>query len=71
MKLTAPAQSILKDADGDNVLAVSKLGKGKVFVIGDPWLYNEYVDGRKLPKELENFNAAENLVQWLIQQTKK
>jgi unsaturated rhamnogalacturonyl hydrolase len=66
LKLTAPAKSILKDKDGDDVIAVSKYGKGKVFVIGDPWLYNEYVDGRKLPPLYDNFDAARDLVNWIV-----
>lgn len=70
LTLKAPAKAVLSD-NGDNIIAVSKLGKGTVFAIGDPWVYNEYVDGRKLPKELENFKAAEDLVQWLIKQTTK
>lgn len=53
-------------ANGDNIIAVSKHGKGSVFVIGDPWLYNEYVDGRRLPAEFENFNAASDLARWAI-----
>ncbi len=67
--VTAPAKAVLTDG-GDNIIAVSKIGKGTVFAIGDPWLYNEYVDGRKLPANLENFKAAQDLVQWLIKQTK-
>ncbi len=65
LKLTAPARSILRDAQGDNVMAVAKLGKGKVFVIGDPWLYNEYVDGRKIPASYQNFKAMQELTNWL------
>jgi unsaturated rhamnogalacturonyl hydrolase len=68
--LTAPAKAVLTDK-GDNIIAVAKVGKGTVFAIGDPWLYNEYLDGRKLPAELENYKAAEDLVQWLIKQTPK
>jgi unsaturated rhamnogalacturonyl hydrolase len=33
-------------------------------------LYNEYVDGRKLPADYENYKAAEELVKWLLKQTK-
>lgn len=64
--VSAPAKSILKDKDGDNVIAISKYGKGKVFVIGDPWLYNEYVDGRKLPALYDNFVAAKELINWIV-----
>jgi unsaturated rhamnogalacturonyl hydrolase len=56
--------------NGDNIIATAKYGKGTVFAIGDPWLYNEYTDGRKLPQEYENFTAANDLVRWLIKQIK-
>ena len=65
LKLVAPAKPVLKDAAGNNVIATAQLGKGHVFVIGDPWLYNEYVDGRKLPAEYENFSAGADLVEWI------
>ncbi len=57
--------------DGDAIIAVSKSGKGLVFAVGDPWLYNEYLDGRKLPAEYENYKAAEDLVKWLLTHGKK
>jgi unsaturated rhamnogalacturonyl hydrolase len=63
-----PARVILTHK-GDNVMAVSKIGKGTVFAIGDPWLYNEYVDGRKLPAELDNYQAIEDLIKWLVKQS--
>ena len=69
LKLSSPARAVLTD-NGDNIIAVSKVGKGTVFAVGDPWLYNEYVDGRKLPAEYENNKAANDLVLWLISQTK-
>ena len=52
--------------DGDIIIATATLGKGKVLAVGDPWLYNEYVDQRKLPAEYENYKAAEDLVTWLL-----
>jgi unsaturated rhamnogalacturonyl hydrolase len=52
--------------DGDVIIATAKSGKGIVFAVGDPWLYNEYVDGRKPPSEYENYKAAEDLVKWLL-----
>jgi len=54
--------------DGDVIIATVKAGKGTVFFVGDPWLYNEYLDGRKLPAEYENYKAAEDLVKWLLKQ---
>jgi unsaturated rhamnogalacturonyl hydrolase len=70
LAVTPPAQAVLEH-NGDKIMAVAKFGKGTVFVIGDPWLYNEYVDGRKLPPEYENFKAASDLTLWLISQTRK
>jgi unsaturated rhamnogalacturonyl hydrolase len=52
--------------DGDVIIATAKFGKGIVFAVGDPWLYNEYVDGRKPPAEYQNYKAAEDLVKWLL-----
>ena len=58
--------------DWDVIIATAKYGKGKVLAVGDPWLYNEYVDSRKLlPAEFQNYKAAEDLVKWLLSQTKK
>ncbi len=52
--------------ENDGVMAIVKYGKGWVFAVGDPWLYNEYVDGRKLPADFQNHLAAEDQVQWLL-----
>ncbi len=60
-----PATAIVKH-NGDNIMAVSRVGKGYVFAVGDPWLYNEYTDGRKLPAEFENYKAAMELAEWLV-----
>lgn len=68
LTLGAIAMPVLKDQDGDNVIALSKYGKGVVFAIGDPWLYNEYVDGRKLPAAYDNFKAGQDLVNWIGRQ---
>ena len=61
----------LVTANGDVVMAIAKHGKGTVFVIGDPWLYNEYLDGRRLPLEFENFKAANDLSRWLLTNARK
>ncbi len=66
----SPAMIALKNGD-DNIIAVSKYGRGTVFAVGDPWFYNEYMDGRKLPAEYENYKAGEELVKWLGQQRRK
>jgi unsaturated rhamnogalacturonyl hydrolase len=57
--------------EGDVIIATANYGKGKVLAVGDPWLYNEYLDNRKLPLEYENYKAASDLVKWLLSQTKK
>lgn len=58
--------SAVLTANGQTIVATAKHGKGSVFVIGDPWLYNEYVDGRRLPAEFENHRAASDLSRWLL-----
>jgi unsaturated rhamnogalacturonyl hydrolase len=65
LSVKAPAQASVT-SDGDVIMATAKWGKGRVFAIGDPWLYNEYVDGKKLPAEYENFKAAQDLAKWLL-----
>ncbi|RYY19138.1 MAG: glycoside hydrolase family 88 protein, partial [Cytophagaceae bacterium] len=61
----APAQPLVVNG-GKNIMATVQLGKGRVFVLGDPWLYNEYTDGRKIPATFENFQAGKDLGRWLL-----
>ena len=68
LTLTKPAVPVLSK-EGKTVASITRYGKGVVFAIGDPWMYNEYVDGRKLPAEFDNYKAATDLVNWLIKQT--
>ena len=63
----APAKSVLTKGDLV-VFATAKIGKGTVFATGDPWLYNEYTDGRMLPAMYQNAEAAKDVVKWLISQ---
>jgi unsaturated rhamnogalacturonyl hydrolase len=65
LRLSDPAKARYTDK-GDVIMATARIGKGAVFAVGDPWFYNEYLDGRKLPAEYENFNAANDLVKWII-----
>jgi unsaturated rhamnogalacturonyl hydrolase len=53
---------------GDVLMAKAKYGKGTVLAVADPWLYNEYTDGRILQAEYDNFAAGRELVRWLLQQ---
>ena len=70
LDVKTPAK-MLVTKENDVIIATAKMGKGIVFAVGDPWLYNEYLDGRKLPAEYPNFKAAEDLVKWLLDQSKK
>jgi unsaturated rhamnogalacturonyl hydrolase len=70
LQVRAPATSLITQ-DGDVVFAMAAFGKGTVFAVGDPWLYNEYLDGRKIPAVYENFRAANELVQWLLSKSVK
>ncbi|WP_080057378.1 DUF4350 domain-containing protein [Spirosoma aerolatum] len=67
LSVKAPAKAVVTDG-GDVIMSVAKVGKGTVFAVGDPWLYNEYVDGRKIPAQYENFKAAKELASWLLKQ---
>lgn len=65
-----PAEAALKNSNGAVIIAIAKYGKGTVFAVGDPWFYNEYVNGR-LPAGFENDKAANDVVAWLIKQVPK
>lgn len=69
--LHGEATALLRDR-GDVVMATAHYGRGLVFAAVDPWLYNEYTDGRKKPaatyRQFDNFAGGEELVRWLIQQ---
>lgn len=67
LKIKATPKAALID-NGDVIIATAKYGKGTVFAVGDPWFYNEYLDGRKLPLKYENFKAANDLVKWIASQ---
>jgi lysophospholipase L1-like esterase len=66
LTLSGNAKAILKKGD-DVIIAKVQRGNGMVLAVGDPWLYNEYIDNRRLPKEFENWQAAQNLVKWLLE----
>ena len=70
ISLHATATALLRDR-GDVVMATAKYGRGTVFAVVDPWLYNEYTDGRNDPliyNQFDNFAAGKEFVQWLLQQ---
>lgn len=70
--LSKDAKPVLKDADtGANFIAETSFGKGYVLLVGDPWLYNEYIDHALLPESFENLKVANNLVDLLLNKVKK
>ena len=69
LALKPPATPVFTDK-GNNIIAMSKLGKGMVLAVGDPWVYDEYTDGRKIPMEYENYKAAQDIAEWLLAHAK-
>ena len=67
IKANPPATAALRNR-GDILMAMAKYGKGTVFAAVDPWLYNEYTDGRKLPPTYDNYAAGKELVRWILAQ---
>lgn len=77
MKEVAPisvaknAKPVLADNDSNSILiAESQFGKGFVLAVGDPWLYNEYIDHWLLSESFENLKAAKNMVDYLLGKAK-
>lgn len=69
LKINGKAQTILT-LENQPIVAVVKHGKGTVFALGDPWLYNEYIDGRKMNGLFQNHQAAGELSAWLLSNAK-
>jgi unsaturated rhamnogalacturonyl hydrolase len=70
INLSGTAKAVLTE-NGKVLMAETKYGKGYVFAIGDPWIYNEYIDHDRLPETFENRKAAENLTDMLLGYVKK
>ncbi len=70
INLSGTAKAILTE-NNKVLIAENKYGKGYVFAIGDPWIYNEYIDHDRLPASFENRKAAENLTDLLLGYTLK
>ncbi len=65
LAVNPPARAVLSEGP-DVIMASARFGLGRVFALGDPWLYNEYVDGKKLPADFDNYPAARDLARWLL-----
>lgn len=70
INLSGKAKPVLTE-DGKVLIAESRYGKGYVFAIGDPWIYNEYMDHDLLQASFQNRKAAENLSDLLLSKTGK
>jgi unsaturated rhamnogalacturonyl hydrolase len=67
ISVKSPSVPVITDS-GDILMATAKYGRGTVYATVDPWLYNEYTDGRKLPAEYDNYAGGTELVRWILQQ---
>ena len=70
LALSGTARPVLMK-NGDVLMACVSAGKGTVLAVGDPWLYNEYTDGRLLEGRFQNFQAGRELARFLLQASKK
>jgi unsaturated rhamnogalacturonyl hydrolase len=74
ISVSGPAKAVVtasSEPKTDVMMAVAKVGKGTVFAVTDPWVYNEYVDRRNnLPVEFDGFAAAVDLAGWALRQAK-
>jgi unsaturated rhamnogalacturonyl hydrolase len=73
---SAPAKSILTDKGdmterGDVLMAVAHVGRGLVYANVDPWIYNEYTDGRKDPLGNDDFAGGLELTRWIVAEAVK
>jgi unsaturated rhamnogalacturonyl hydrolase len=59
LKLTGKVDVLLEDK-GTPIMALAHAGKGQVFALGDPWVYNEYIDRK------DNRKIAANLFRDLL-----
>jgi unsaturated rhamnogalacturonyl hydrolase len=70
LTLTGVAKPVLVE-NGNVLIAEVNYGKGFVWAIGDPWIYNEYIDHDRLPADFDNRKAAENLTDYLLSKARK
>jgi unsaturated rhamnogalacturonyl hydrolase len=69
LQLKKPAKTVFSDS-GHVIIATSRLGKGLVFAVGDPWFYNEYMSDHRLSGDYDNPRIADNLFRWLLEAAK-
>ncbi len=66
LKIEDPVSPVLT-SNNKVIMASAKSGKGFVFAVGDPWIYNEYIAHSRLSDDFDNYKAAVNLFSWLLQ----
>ena len=59
LKLVVPAEPVLTH-EGTDIMALAHVGRGMVFALGDPWLYDEYIERN------DNVRIATNLFTMLL-----
>jgi len=64
LRLRAPATPAIVN-NGFTIAATARAGMGTVFAVGDPWIYNEYIDNHILPASFQNLEGAKAWVRWL------
>jgi unsaturated rhamnogalacturonyl hydrolase len=67
LRLSGPARPAIVN-NGSVIAATARVGKGTVFAVGDPWIYNEYIDNHILPASFQNLEGAKAWVSWLKRQ---
>lgn len=65
LRVAKPAKAVLVK-NGQVILAESRVGKGLVVAVGDPWIYNEYIGHRYLPEDFQNGKAAGQFTTYLL-----
>ena len=60
LEVNAAGAEILMSDNGVALMAIVKHGKGSVFALGDPWLYNEYIGSS------DNRQIGQNLFRYLL-----
>lgn len=59
LELSGAARALAREG-GVPIMAMAEAGRGKVFALGDPWLYNEYIDRE------DNWRLGSELFRYLL-----
>lgn len=67
ISVSGAAKSLLQEGS-DIFMAQARYGKGTVIAVADPWIYNEYVDGRTLPAVYDNYAGGTEFARYILEQ---